>query len=148
MRIYYTSGQTNDKFLTDLDLIRDGFSSLKGTEFGSYGIDCAFDTKGNEAYIFYQAYCAYIDYANDKILSNTTIDKMFPILKNTMFKHGIDSAFRSSRGKEVYLFVDNKYACIDYDSKQLIGTIGNISLKKTLLLLLMMMLRLSISADE
>nr|XP_007153008.1 hypothetical protein PHAVU_004G178800g [Phaseolus vulgaris]ESW25002.1 hypothetical protein PHAVU_004G178800g [Phaseolus vulgaris] len=67
------------------------------------------------------------DYANDKILSISTIDRMFPVLENTLFDNCIDSAFRSSRGKEVYLFKDNKYACIDYGSKQLIGTIRNIT---------------------
>ncbi|XP_068489834.1 albumin-2-like [Phaseolus vulgaris] len=65
---------------------------------------------------------------NDKILSGpTTIAKMFSVLKNTVFENGIDSAFRSTRGKEVYLFKGNKYGRIAYDSKQLIGTIRNIT---------------------
>jgi len=44
-----------------------------------------------------------------------------------VFEDGIDSAFRSSKGKEVYLFKDNKYCRIAYDSKQLIGSIQNIT---------------------
>ncbi|QCE05058.1 Hemopexin-like repeat [Vigna unguiculata] len=35
--------------------------------------------------------------------------------------------YRSTRGKEVYLFKGNKYGRIAYDSKQLVGTIRNIS---------------------
>ncbi|KAL9324748.1 hypothetical protein ACSQ67_009605 [Phaseolus vulgaris] len=130
MRLYYTPGQPtriDDKILTDLRWIRDDFPSLKGTEFGAYGVRCSFDTEGNKAYIFCNKICAYIDYANDKILSISTIDRMFPVLENTLFDNCIDSAFRSSGGKEVYLFKDNKYACIDYGSKQLIGTIRNIT---------------------
>ncbi|ESW16551.2 hypothetical protein PHAVU_007G276401 [Phaseolus vulgaris] len=65
---------------------------------------------------------------NDKILSGpTTIAEMFPVLKNTVFENGIDSAFRSTKGKEVYLFKGNKYGRIMYDSKQLVGTIRNIT---------------------
>ncbi|KOM24688.1 hypothetical protein LR48_Vigan2430s000100 [Vigna angularis] len=52
---------------------------------------------------------------------------MFPVLKNTVFADGIDSAFRSTEGKEVYLFKGNKYVRIAYDSKQLVGNIRNIS---------------------
>ncbi|KAK7354975.1 hypothetical protein VNO80_14220 [Phaseolus coccineus] len=131
MRLYYTSGQQiqlDDKILTDLRSITDGFPSLVGTKFEAYGVKCSFDTEGNKAYIFYNNVCAYFDYVNDKILSYTTIDDMFPVLKNTVFEDGIDSAFRLSRGKEVYLFKNNKYACIAYDSKQLIDTIGNITI--------------------
>jgi len=132
VRVYYTPGKTDDKILTDLRWICDGYPSLEDTPFGEYGIDCAFNTEGNEAYIFCTKLCAYIDYApgtmNDKILSGpTTIAKMFPVLKNTVFENGIDSAFRSTRGKEVYLFKGNKYGRIAYDSKQLIGTIRNIT---------------------
>jgi len=132
VRVYYTPGQTDDKILTDLRWIYDGFPSLVDTPFGEYGIDCVFDTEGNEAYIFCTKLCAYIDYApgtmNDKILSGpTTIAEMFPVLKNTVFENGIDSAFRSTKGKEVYLFKGNKYGRIMYDSKQLVGTIRNIT---------------------
>ncbi|WVY96325.1 hypothetical protein V8G54_028476 [Vigna mungo] len=132
VRVYYNPGDTNDKILTDLRLICDGFPSLSDTPFGEYGIDCAFDTEASNAYIFSTNLCAYIDYApgtiNDKILSGPmTIAAMFPVLKNTVFENGIDSAFRSTKGKEVYLFKNNKYGRIAYDSKQLIGTIRNIS---------------------
>ena len=132
VRLYYTPGLTDDKILADLRWIGDGFPSLIDTPFGEYGIDCAFDTEGNEAYIFSTKLCAYMDYApgtlNDKILSGpTTIAEMFPVLKNTVFENGIDSAFRSTKGKDVYLFKGNKYGIIEYDSKQLVGTISNIT---------------------
>ncbi|KAL9319421.1 hypothetical protein ACSQ67_015938 [Phaseolus vulgaris] len=100
---------------------------MKRSLLQAYGIDCSFDTEGNKAYIFCDQTCAYIDYANDKILSDTTINQMFPVLKDTVFEHVIDSAFRSSGGKEVYLFKGNKYCCMDYDSKQLVEPIRNIT---------------------
>jgi len=132
VRLYYIPGTTrDDKILTDLSLISTNFPSLVGTPFGRPGIDCSFDTEESEAYIFSNKYCAYIDYApgttNDKILCGPfTIAEMFPVLKNTVFENGIDSAFRSTRGKEVYLFKGNKYVRIAYDTKQLVGSIRNI----------------------
>jgi len=130
MRLEYTPGQhtqRDDKILTNLDWVCYDFPSLEYTIFGSYGIECSFDTEDNKAYIFCDNTCAYFDYANDKILSLDAIKRMFPVLRNTVFDHKIDSAFRSSRGKEAYLFRGNKYGCIDYDSKQLIGPIRNIT---------------------
>jgi len=132
VRVYYTPGKLDDKILTSLQLISSGFPSLTASFFAEPGIDCSFDTEASEAYVFSTKYCAYIDYApattSDKILSGpTTIAKMFPSLKNTVFENGIDSAFRSTKGKEVYLFKGNRYARIDYDSKQLDGTICNIA---------------------
>ena len=131
VRVYYTPGKLDDKNLTSLRLISTGFSSLTASFFAEPGIDCSFDTAASEAYVFSTKYCAYIYYApgtnNDRILSGpSTIAQMFPVLKNTVFENGIDSAFRSTRGKEVYIFKDNKYVRIDYDSKQLVGTIRNI----------------------
>ncbi|KAL9316034.1 hypothetical protein ACSQ67_017035 [Phaseolus vulgaris] len=101
MRLYYTLGRSrpDDRVLTGLSHIENDFPSIRGTLFGSYGIDCSFDNDDNEAYIFYTYLCGVIDYANNK----------------------------SSKGKEVYLFKDNKYCRIAYDSKQLIGSIQNIT---------------------
>ncbi|WVY97142.1 hypothetical protein V8G54_029293 [Vigna mungo] len=132
VRLYYTPGGTDDKILTNLSLISSGFPSLAGTPFAEPGIDCSFDTEASEAYVFSDNKCAYIDYApgtyNDKILAGpTTIAEMFPVLRNTVFADGIDSAFRSTKGKEVYLFKGNKYVRIAYDSKQLVGSIRNIA---------------------
>ncbi|KAK7357684.1 hypothetical protein VNO80_16979 [Phaseolus coccineus] len=134
VRVYYTPGKSDDKILTDLRLISRSFPALAaaGKPFAEHGIDCSFDTEGSEAYVFSTKYCAYIDYAPgtivDKVLSSpSTIAEMFPVLKNTVFENGIDSAFRSTRGKEVYLFKGNKYTRIAYDSKQLIGSIRNIA---------------------
>ncbi|RDX79087.1 hypothetical protein CR513_40531, partial [Mucuna pruriens] len=122
----------DDKILTGPRLICDGFPSLVDTPFAEYGIDCAFDTEDDKAFIFSTNLCAYIDYApgtvNDKILSGPmTIASMFPVFKDTVFENGIDSAYRSTRGKEVYLFRGNKYGRIKYDSKELVGTIRDIT---------------------
>ncbi|KAK7373210.1 hypothetical protein VNO80_06609 [Phaseolus coccineus] len=132
VRVYYTPGRTDDKILTNLRLISSGFPSLAATFFAEPGMDYSFNTEASETYVFSTKFCAYINYApgttNDKILSGpTTIAEMFPVLKNTVFENGIDSAFRSTKGKEVYLFKGNKYTRIAYDSKQLVGTIRNIA---------------------
>lgn len=119
--------------MTHLSWICDGFPSLIDTPFGEYGIDCAFDSEGNEAYIFSTKLCAHVNYGpgsttDDKILSGPiTIAAMFPVLKNTVFENGIDSVFRSTRGKEIYLFKGNKYGRITYHSKKLVGTIRKIT---------------------
>ncbi|XP_061341891.1 uncharacterized protein LOC133288198 [Gastrolobium bilobum] len=127
----YAPGTTGDKIVNGPLLICDGFPSLIATSFGEYGIDCAFDTDYNEAFIFSANLCAYIDYApgtkDDKILRGpTTITAMFPSFTNTGFENGIDAAFRSSRKNEAYLFRDDQYALINYNSKHVIA-IRNIS---------------------
>ncbi|XP_014511315.1 albumin-2-like [Vigna radiata var. radiata] len=124
MRLYYTPGELGDEILTPLELVSTGFTSLAGTPFAEQGIDCSFNTEGSEAYIFSYNNCAYIDYApntgNDRILVGpTTIDEMFPDLKNTWFADGVDGAFRSTRDKEVYIFKGKQYARINYDTKKL-----------------------------
>ncbi|XP_058726892.1 albumin-2-like [Vicia villosa] len=128
----YAPHSTGDKILNGPLLICDGFPSLIGTAFGEYGIDSAFDTDDNKAFIFSTNLCAYMDYAprttDDKILSGPMkITDMFPFFKNTVFESGIDTAFRSSVGKEVYLFRGDKYALINYDSKNLINNIQKIT---------------------
>ncbi|KAJ1432379.1 Hemopexin-like repeat [Sesbania bispinosa] len=122
----YAPGTTDDKIVNGPLLICDGFPSLIGTSFGEYGIDCAFDTDYNKAFIFSMNLCAYIDYApgttDDKILSGPmTITAMFPFFKSTVFEKGIDAAFRSTRNKEAYLFRGDQYALINYNSKNLIA---------------------------
>jgi hypothetical protein len=122
----YAPGTSNDKILYGPVLLRDGFKSLAHTIFGNYGIDCAFDTDNNEAFIFYENFCARINYAphSDKdeiILGPKKIADMFPFFKGTEFENGIDAAYRSTKGNEVYLFKGDKYARIDYETNHLIG---------------------------
>nr|XP_012569748.1 albumin-2-like [Cicer arietinum] len=45
----------------------------------------------------------------------------------TEFEKGVDSAYRSSYGNEVYLFKGDKYACIDYGTNRLVQSIKKIS---------------------
>ncbi|KAJ1432402.1 Hemopexin-like repeat [Sesbania bispinosa] len=127
----YAPATTDDWIVNGPLLICEGFPSLIGTPFVEYGIDCAFDTDDNEAFIFCGNLCAYIDYAprtlNNKILLGPmTITAMFPFFKSTMFENGIDTAFRSTKSKEAYLFRGDQCALINYDSKTL-GKIGKIS---------------------
>ncbi|CAK8533296.1 unnamed protein product [Lathyrus sativus] len=124
--IDYAPGTTNDKVLYGPTPVRDGFKSLSQTIFGSYGIDCSFDTENNEAFIFYENFCALIDYAphsnRDKIiLGPKKIADVFPFFKGTAFETGIDAAFRSTLGKEVYLFKGDHYARIDYGSNSMVN---------------------------
>jgi len=128
----YAPGNTNDKILCGPTHVRDGFKSLAHTIFGSYGIDCAFDTEYDQAFIFYENSCALIDYApyfdNFKIISGPKkIVDMFPFFKGTVFENGIDSALRSTLKKEVYLFKGDKYARIDYGDNRLVQSIKHIS---------------------
>ncbi|BAT96652.1 hypothetical protein VIGAN_08362600 [Vigna angularis var. angularis] len=99
------------------------FLSIARTPFDEPGIDCSFNTEGSEAYVFSGNNCAYIDYdpktGNDRILVGpTTIAEMFPDLRDTVFAEGLDGAFRSTVGKEVYIFKGNQYTRITYDTKK------------------------------
>lgn len=123
----YAPGTTDDRIVNGPLLICDGFPSLIGTPFGEHGIDCAFDTDYNKAYIFSGNICAYIDYApgttDDKILSGPmSIGDMFPCLKATVYETGIDTAFRSSRSNEAYLFSGGQYVILNYASKTVVHT--------------------------
>ncbi|XP_058773408.1 albumin-2-like [Vicia villosa] len=128
----YAPGTGNDKLILGPTPVRDGFKSLNQTIFGSYGIYCSFDTDNNQAFIFYENFCALIDYAphsdQDKILSGPKkIVDMFLFFKQTVFENGVDAAFRSTRGKEVYLFKGDQYARIDYGNNSLLQNIKNIT---------------------
>nr|AGL46982.1 lectin [Cicer arietinum] len=122
----YAPGTSNDKVLYGPTPVRDGFKSLNQTVFGSYGVDCSFDTDNDEAFIFYEKFCALIDYAphsnKDKIiLGPKKIADMFPFFEGTVFENGIDAAYRSTRGKEVYLFKGDQYARIDYETNSMVN---------------------------
>ncbi|KAL5976538.1 hypothetical protein ACLOJK_020871 [Asimina triloba] len=116
----YAPGTKEDKVLNGPRFICDGYPSLMGTAFGEYGPDCAFGSHhGNEAFIFCMNLCAHIDYApgttNDKIIKGpTTITRMFPFLKGTVFESGVDAAFEATTEYEAYLFKGNEYALINY----------------------------------
>ncbi|CAL5203252.1 unnamed protein product [Lathyrus oleraceus] len=128
----YAPGTGDDKLLNGPLPLPAGFKSLDGTVFGTYGVDCAFDTDNDEAFIFYENFTALINYAphtyNDKIISGPKkISDMFPFFKGTVFENGIDAAFRSTKEKEVYLFKGDLYARIDYGKNYLVQSIKNIS---------------------
>ncbi|AES81981.1 putative Hemopexin-like domain-containing protein [Medicago truncatula] len=127
----YAPGTTNDKILHGPSLVSDGFKSLAPTIFQSYAIDCAFDTDNNQAFIFHENFCALIDYApyscNDKLISGPKkIADVFPFFKGTVFESGIDAAYRSTKGKEAYLFKGDQYARIDYGINRLVSSIKSI----------------------
>ncbi|RDY05206.1 hypothetical protein CR513_10990, partial [Mucuna pruriens] len=122
----YAPGTTDDKIVNGPLLIRDGFPSLIGTPFAEPGIDCAFDTDYNKAFIFSGNRCALIDYAPgttaDKILSGPMrIPDMFTFFKGTVFERGVDAAFKATSNYEAYLFRRDQYALINYNTKTLIA---------------------------
>jgi len=108
---------TDDQILTDLPYIKDDFKSLEMWSFGAYGINCSFETEGNLTYIFSYDICAYIGYYH-------LLPKLVKCFLSYKTKHGVWAWHKLC--KEVYLFKDNKYVRIDYDSKQFIGTIRKI----------------------
>ncbi|CAL5066028.1 unnamed protein product [Urochloa decumbens] len=121
--VNYAPGGRGDRIVHGPLLICDGFPSLSGTAFGEYGIDCAFNSKfGNEAFIFSGNLCAHIDYAPGTkkvtILNGPmTITTMFPFFNGTVFADSIDAAFTSTVLHKAYLFKDDSYALINYNSK-------------------------------
>jgi hypothetical protein len=92
-----------------------GFPFLAGTPF-EYGIDCAFETIHNEAYIFSGNHCSKIryDHHQAKILTGPKkIASMFTCLRGTAYEHGIDAAIRT-HDHMVLLFKGNAYALMDF----------------------------------
>ncbi|KAK9941188.1 hypothetical protein M0R45_017807 [Rubus argutus] len=122
----YAPGSTNDRVLNGPHLVCHGFPALQDTAFGEYGIDCAFGSHNqNEAFIFCLNLCAQINYApvttyDWMINRQFSIGGMFPFLQGTRFERGVDAAFESSEKYEAYLFKDDMYALINYNSGHLI----------------------------
>jgi hypothetical protein len=90
----YAPGSSADKILYGPIPLPDGFKSLSHTIFGSYGIDCSFDTDNNQAFIFFENFCALIDYSpyldNFRIISGPKkIVDVFPFFNGTVFENGI-----------------------------------------------------------
>lgn len=106
-----------------------GFAMLARTPF-EHGIDCAFETQHNEAFIFSGNHCALITYGPHvphhqhhpaRILTGPKkIATMFTCLHGTVFEHGIDAAIRTL-DKRVLLFKGNAYALMDYHSNRVLA---------------------------
>ncbi|RWR84635.1 albumin-2 protein [Cinnamomum micranthum f. kanehirae] len=102
-------------------------------------IECAFNfSNSEEAYLFIADQCLQINYApgttNDKIIKGPmSIGDGLPYLKDTIFvmglmlhlpllekmrrtifEHGIDAAFASSKENEAYIFKGDQYALINF----------------------------------
>ncbi|CAI8593742.1 unnamed protein product [Vicia faba] len=102
--------------------ISDGFPMLAKTVFEK-GIDCTFDIKDNQAFIFHGNQCAMIKYAPDPadtrlLLGPIPISGMFPCLKGTVFENGINAAIHHLHGK-VIIFNGNKIGYLNYKAKYL-----------------------------
>ncbi|KAL5079896.1 hypothetical protein RYX36_008317 [Vicia faba] len=114
----YAPGGRKDRILKGPQHIVAGFPVLARTPFEN-GINCAFETQHNEAYIFSGDHCARIDYAphsthHAKIHRGPTkITNVFTCLRGTAFEHGIDAAIRTLNTR-VLLFKGDAYALMDY----------------------------------
>jgi hypothetical protein len=120
--VNFAPGAKKEKIIQRPIHISDGFSFFENTPFENV-IDCAFDTDGNQAFIFSGNQCAKIDYAPDSedatlLEGPVPITTMFPCLKETVFVNGVDAAIRAY-GNMVFLFKGDEYARIDYQAKTL-----------------------------
>ncbi|KAK9692390.1 hypothetical protein RND81_09G261100 [Saponaria officinalis] len=128
----YTPGTTTgDRISKGPTLIGDTFTSLKGSSFAEYGVTCSFASHdANVAYIFSGTLAAKLNYANNTIIiAPVKITKMFPFLKGTVFKSGIDAGFESKTRYEAYIFSGDQFGVIDYGSAapKLVGPVRQIS---------------------
>eukprot|EP00268_Persea_americana_P024250 TRINITY_DN2369_c0_g1_i2.p1 TRINITY_DN2369_c0_g1~~TRINITY_DN2369_c0_g1_i2.p1 ORF type:complete len:532 (+),score=37.79 TRINITY_DN2369_c0_g1_i2:53-1597(+) len=107
----------NDKIINGPMSIGYGFPYLRDTIFAS-GIDAAFtSSKENEAYIFRNniyALIYFVDGGGRIIYGPAKITDSFYSLKGTIFEHGLDAAFASSKKNEAYIFKGNQYALINF----------------------------------
>eukprot|EP00268_Persea_americana_P024246 TRINITY_DN2369_c0_g1_i1.p1 TRINITY_DN2369_c0_g1~~TRINITY_DN2369_c0_g1_i1.p1 ORF type:complete len:503 (+),score=48.64 TRINITY_DN2369_c0_g1_i1:532-2040(+) len=117
LQINYAPGTTNDKIIKGPMSIGDGLPYLRDTIFAS-GIDAAFtSSKENEAYIFRNNIYVLINFVKDggRIIQGLKmITDSFYSLKGTIFEHGLDAAFASSKKNEAYIFKGNQYALINF----------------------------------
>jgi hypothetical protein len=123
MVVNYAPGEKKGKIIHSPIHISDGFPFLERTPFENV-IDCAFETDGNQAFIFSGNQCAKIDYAPDsknaKLLDGPApIATLFPCLRGLVLANGVDAAIRGP-GNHVFLFKGDQYARIDYHSKTLV----------------------------
>jgi hypothetical protein len=123
----YAPGGKKREIITGPKKIVDGFPMFAKTIFEN-GIDCAFETTDNEAFIFCGNECAKTTAPksrNARLLSGPMlITKMFPILRRTGFENGIDSATRSCyEDNNVYLFKGKERLALDIIDNKVIGRI-------------------------
>jgi hypothetical protein len=110
----------NKKFLTEPRSIEKVFPMLSGTLF-KRGIDCAFNGKQNQVFIFSGNKCAIIQYVpgsdhstkGDVIKGPFPINQKFTQLQGTRFEYDIDAAIRYTE-KYVYLFKKEKCIQLNY----------------------------------
>ena len=117
LQVNYAPGTTNDEIIKGPTSIGDLLPYLKDTIFAS-GIDAAFTSSlENEAYIFRNNIYALINFVKDGgriIHGPKKITDSFYYLKGTIFEHGIDAAFASSKENEAYIFKGDQCAVIKF----------------------------------
>ncbi|KAM7486049.1 hypothetical protein LguiA_002058 [Lonicera macranthoides] len=115
LQINYAPGTTEDFIIKGPMSIGDFFPSLINTIFAT-GIDAAFTSSAeNEVYIFRSNIYILLNFVSGDIIGGPKkITDGFYSLKNTIFEHGIDAAFASSRDEEAYIFKGDQYALINF----------------------------------
>ncbi|KAM7489043.1 hypothetical protein LguiB_026527 [Lonicera macranthoides] len=115
LQINYAPGTTEDFIVKGPMSIGDFFPSLRNTIFAT-GIDAAFTSSAeNEVYIFRSNMYILLNFVSGDIIGGPKkITDGFYSLKNTIFEHGIDAAFASSRDDEAYIFKGDQYALINF----------------------------------
>jgi hypothetical protein len=121
---YAPGGQKKDIIVAPKKIV-DGFPMFKNTIFAN-GIDCAFDTKENQTFIFSGNQCAKTDrppYSTNArlILGPIPINAMFPCLIGTVFENGIDATMRSTNdlNSRAFIFKGDNWGDLDIYSNHL-----------------------------
>lgn len=101
------------------------FPCLEPTPFAN-GIDAALKYNGSShAVLFKGNMCGVLDYNSNYVDNVTNITYRFPAFVNTVFQEGIDAAFTSYSGSEIFIFKGDQYARINL-AGQFIGYIKRI----------------------
>ncbi|RHN51478.1 putative Hemopexin-like domain-containing protein [Medicago truncatula] len=81
------------------------FPSLVTTPFAN-GIDAALirHNGSSEVYLFKGNMCCILDYKSNDVYNLINITYHYPAFFNTVFKDGIDAAFTSHSGSEIFIF--------------------------------------------
>ncbi|CAM0948507.1 unnamed protein product [Alopecurus aequalis] len=111
--IDYAPFTTDSRFIKEPKPISEMFPCLKGTKFVD-GIDCAFATRGRNAYLFKGAEYALIDHVNGILIATRPIKDGFEVLCEHGFASDLDAALVTHEENVVYLFKGNKYLKLYY----------------------------------
>ncbi|KEH16358.1 albumin-2 protein, partial [Medicago truncatula] len=89
------------------------FPSLEATPFAN-GIDAALKYNGSSQIALFKGnMCGVLDYNSNYVYNVVNITSIYPAFVNTVFQEGIDAAFTSYSGSEIFIFKGDQYARIN-----------------------------------